>query len=292
MARYSIKTKLASVAVVLAGLLAAGYGWHRNDYPYGWSHCCILQFKLSLDAYAREHDGFFPAGKACPEASLSLLYYGDYGMDANILRGKTVPLAVAESALARDGCLRPDSCGWHYVEGLTLADDGRLAVIWDKVGLSYNGGRMPGGGHEVLFLSGMSEYIFQADWPQFLQRQEQLMTARTEAAKKGLPILTAKVRLPSGEIVDHYDAPFTLDMRGFGRSSTDSNTVLARRDLRWWELHDGTGVLTLSLATWKFEPVQVHVSDGKASPDSIVFELQTENNEPPQDSSKTDKSGR
>ena len=177
-------------------------------------HPAIYAFPRPVCSRARRRS--FRLGRACPEASLSLLYYGDYGMDANILRGKTVPLEVVESALARDGCLRPDSCGWHYVEGLTLADDGRLAVIWDKVGLDHNGGRMSGGGHEVLFLRGTSEYIFQADWPQFLQRQEQLMAARTEAAKKGLPILTAKVRLPSGEIVDHYDAPGSMEVLSAG----------------------------------------------------------------------------
>ena len=285
---------VAIAAVVLTGLFAAAVGWHCYEYPYGSSHCCILQFTLSLDQYAREHNGLLPAGKACPEASLSLLHYGDYGMDANILRGKTVPLAVVESALERDGCLGPDSCGWHYVEGLTLADDGRLAVIWDKVGLDHNGGRFSGGGHEVLFLNGRREYILQADWPQFLQRQEQLMAARTEAAKKGLPILTAKVRLPSGEVVDHYDAPYSMHFSSQHGSSGRSGVKLSVGDLRWWDkdLGDGTTVFTLSLANWIFKPVQVQVSDGKASPDSIVFELQKENTDRPQGSPSADKPSR
>ena len=227
---------------------------------------------------------------------MTILSTGDYEVDANLLRGKTVTLAVVESALARDGALGPDSCGWHYVEGLTLADDGRLAVIWDKVaGLEHNGMRCPAGGHEVLFLNGSREFVSEAEWPQFLQRQEQLMEARTEAAKKRLPILTAKVRLPSGEPVDHYDAPFAMDVSSHIEWSTGSSERVGGRltagDLLWWKLNDGTCVFTLSLATWQSKPVQVQVSQGKASPDSIVFELQAEKNVDPQDSPKAGKPG-
>ena len=45
------------------------------------------------------------------------------------------------------------------------------------------------------------------DWPQFLKEQSQLIAARTESAKKGVPALTGKVRLPTGDVVDHLDAP-------------------------------------------------------------------------------------
>jgi len=52
-----------------------------------------------------------------------------------LVTGKTVPIEVAQAALARYGKLGPDSCGWHYVEGLTEADDPEIAILWDKVGL-------------------------------------------------------------------------------------------------------------------------------------------------------------
>jgi hypothetical protein len=36
----------------------------------------------SFDQYGRDHNGFLPAGKACPEASPSLLCDGDYVREA------------------------------------------------------------------------------------------------------------------------------------------------------------------------------------------------------------------
>jgi hypothetical protein len=75
-------------------------------------------------------------GGGTPEGSLSLLF-SNY-VDAYTLRGKTVPLNVTEEGL-ETGKLGPDSCGWHYVEGLTDTDDPQIAILWDKVGLGHNG---------------------------------------------------------------------------------------------------------------------------------------------------------
>jgi hypothetical protein len=37
-------------------------------------------------------------------------------------------LEVVQQALAKDGKLGPQSCGWHYVEGLTEADNPEIAI--------------------------------------------------------------------------------------------------------------------------------------------------------------------
>jgi hypothetical protein len=160
-------------------LLGAGWFWHRWTYPYGWSHSCDSQLMFALDEYAVDHSGAYPAGEANPEASLSLLY-PKYANEW-VLQGKTVPLQVVKQTLQRGGRLGPDTCGWHYVEGLTKDDDRRLALCWDKVGLGHNGQRLADGGHEVLIVNMGIEYIPGSRWQEFLQEQDKLLAKR----KKG-----------------------------------------------------------------------------------------------------------
>jgi hypothetical protein len=189
--------KLGLLALAIIGVVsAAGYGWYRHQYPYGWSHCCLKGLGLSLLQYAREHEGRFPAGAGCPEASLSLLYRWnrDCG-DAEVLRGKTVPVERVRGILERGELLGPETCGWHYVEGLTTSDDSGIAIIWDKVGLGHNGEDI-GGGHSVWFLHGPEEVIPASDWPKFLKRQQQLMAARPQDTEE--PQRAAAPHQPGG----------------------------------------------------------------------------------------------
>jgi hypothetical protein len=187
--QYGRKTLRRSVIVLagLATLVGAVYGWYRYTFPYGTKHACMSCLGLSLANYAQQHDGHFPTGGDCPEASLSLLYREHYE-DAYILSGKTKSAEVAREILERGELLGPDTCDWHYVEGLTLSDDPRLAIVWDKIGLGHNGQRLPNGGHSVLRLNCCGEEVIpESEWSQFLEEQERLMAARTDAARKGLP---------------------------------------------------------------------------------------------------------
>ncbi len=267
------------VGVVVGGLFGAGYIWFRYSYPYGFTHCCLKGLGLALLNYAEQHDGRFPTGGGCPEASLSLLYRGDYGIEGHALCGKTKSAEAAQAVLERGELLGPDTCDWHYVEGLTKNDDYRLAIVWDKVGLDHNGGRLPNGGHSVLRLDGSEEIVSASEWSHFLEEQERLMAARTETARKGLPILTAKVRLPSGEIVDHYDGSYSLDERYKGvsgsGSSGSSGGKLNASVLRWHKLQDGSYTFGLSINGRDSKSVDVNVSNGVATPSWIVFEIQS-----------------
>lgn len=172
---YILKALLLLTAAI--GSIAGFVWYHAPRYPFGWSHCCDKALCLSLWNYAESHDGAFPAGEATPEASLSLLYKANLA-DANLLRGKSVAEETVQEILDRGELLGPDSCGWHYVEGLRKDDDGRLAVFWDKAGLGHNGEVLPKGGHRVGFVSGFVEYIPASGWPNFLTDQEQLHKKR------------------------------------------------------------------------------------------------------------------
>jgi hypothetical protein len=274
--RYLRRAVIALVIVATAVFLLVGFGraWRRYEYPYGWSHCCLKGLALSLQQYAQENNGHFPAGASCPEASLSLLDRGHNGDFAEVLCGKTKSAEAARAILQRGELLGPDTCDWHYVEGLTLADDYRLAIVWDKVGLGHNGAKLPQGGHSVSRLDCTEEMISESEWPKFIEEQQQFMAARTEAAKKGIPALMAKVRLPNGKVVDHYDAAYTLEgIESY--SSNRSGQRLEASDLRWWKLSDdGIFTVTLSLNGWTSKTVVVQVSQGKAIPNSVVFEMQ------------------
>lgn len=172
--RRVVLVLLTVVGVVLGG----GWWYYRWTFPYGWSHSCDKQLMFALHQYAEEHGGTYPAGEATPEASLSLLY-PKYANEY-VLQGKTVPLEVVKAILERGERLGPDSCGWHYVEGLRLDDDRCFALCWDKVGLGHNGQRFAKGGHTVLFINLRYEYIEGSKWETFLEEQKVLWEERNK----------------------------------------------------------------------------------------------------------------
>lgn len=170
--------RAAVPAAVVAILATAGFVYYRYQapvYPYGWSHCCDKQLTMALLEYSERHEGWFPKGEATPEASLSLLHReAPDSVDANLLRGKTVPESPVLARLGAGELLTPETCGWHYVEGLRKDDDPQLALFWDKVGLGHNGEQLPEGGHWVCFVSLSIEYVPAGRWEAFLAEQEQL----------------------------------------------------------------------------------------------------------------------
>lgn len=169
------KRRLVVAVVVLLVLGAGAYARHRYIYPYGWSHCCDKYLSLQLDFYADEHAGWYPYGEATPEASLSLLYrWSPESATPNLLRGKIIPENVVRAKLESGELLTPETCGWHYVEGLRRGDDSRLALFWDKIGLGHNGERLTNGGHPVGFVNGTTTIIPAAEWDTFLAEQQQL----------------------------------------------------------------------------------------------------------------------
>lgn len=117
--RYHIIVIAIGVVAVLA---IAGGIYHKSMYPYGWSHCCISNMMFALEQYAAEHADHYPTGESSPEASLSLLCRSNY-LDAYTIRGMIVPENTARKIIESGRLLGSDSCGWHYTDGLTRADD-------------------------------------------------------------------------------------------------------------------------------------------------------------------------
>jgi len=173
--QFSLRILFGAVTVV-ATLLGAWTGCVRWQFPYGHSHCCDMGLMSALHSYAGAHGGNFPSGEATPEASLSLLY-PQYA-DANLLRGKTVPESEVAAILMRGKLLGPESCGWHYIAGLAMTDDPRLALFWDKVGLGHNGQRLSPHGRHVFFVNFERRFVLDSEWDEFTKEQEELLAAR------------------------------------------------------------------------------------------------------------------
>jgi len=173
------------VAACLVLLLLSGWALLQWRYPYGRSHCCIKSMFLALELYAQEHGGIFPAGQASPEASLSLLH-SEGLLDADILRGKTVKEERVREAFAAASPLGPETCGWQYVEGLSQADDARIAILWSKGELGHYGEHFLHPAREVLLLGGGTKWITHPKWDGFQQEQEQLLKKRKSVATNGV----------------------------------------------------------------------------------------------------------
>lgn len=179
------RVKLALLLVLFGCVtaVAGGWLWYRWKYPYGRSHSCDKLLWFALLDYADDNGGVFPAGEGTPEASLSLLY-PKYA-DAHVLSGKTVQPEVAQAILDRGELLGPETCGWHYVEGLERGGDSRLALFWDKARLGHRGERLSEGRTAVFFLSIGHKYISEAEWADFLTQHEELLKSRRMEFQQG-----------------------------------------------------------------------------------------------------------
>jgi hypothetical protein len=179
------RTAILIVLGILVAAAAGGTAFYRWKFPYGYSHCCSVQISLALLTYANDHAGRFPDGESSPEASLSLLYRLHYLPEPDFLRGMTVPADTVSRILKNGGLLGPETCGWHYVPGLSTTSDPRIAILWCKTALGHNGLRTWDHGREVLFVDGHCEGVSGADWPAFMRTQETLRRAVPAAPPKG-----------------------------------------------------------------------------------------------------------
>jgi len=279
MSRFKIGATL-----LIAGLVAAAggciyYQW-KSRYPHGPSHCCILAMSSSLESYASANNGRYPSGGVTPEASLGLLN-GDYGVGFEILRGMTVPESKTRRALERGHPLSPGTCGWHYVEGLTSADDPRIALLWCKEALDHNGRRWPDGRRQVVYVGGRTQQVSGDRWPHFLAEQAKLIGNRSERAKQGLPLVSAVVELPDGTQVERINQSYRLTKVSKGPKSSgsghSSGTSFNASQLVWFHppIENGTVTRTLSLGDMQSDPVTVTFTDGKPDTNAVMFKLRT-----------------
>lgn len=271
--RKSIFGGLAAVGVLIAGATF----YYKMVFPYGQSHCCIIQMSGALEQYAEENGGRFPSGGATPEASLSLLYRSNY-LDAYVLRGMTVPEKIVRGILEAGGVLGPESCGWHYVPGLTRADDADLALLWCKMPLGHNGQRMKDGGRQVVFIGRGIEWISGDKWPAFLSEQQALLEHRSRRAVSGMPIVTGSIELPDGVHLSRFDGPCTTREETKGPEGSGHGTSSGGGcDLLWYQppIQDGTVTRTLSFSNLVSDPVTIAFTKGIPNVTNFVYRMRS-----------------
>ncbi|SRR6266404_9619441 len=166
-----MKNALLTILGLLVVIAIAAIVVYYYYFPYGYTHCCDKQLMTALESYAGDHDGAFPSGEKSAEASLSLLHPKYATVD--LIKGKTSSLDQALKNVERDGCLDAETCSWHYVEGLSLTDDPRFALFWDREpGLGHFGQRFRDGSRTVFFVNGASRTVPLSDWDEFLRQQD------------------------------------------------------------------------------------------------------------------------
>ena len=267
------------IGLVIVGALVATSGaiYWRWKYPYGYSHCCIIGLMQALESYARSHDGRYPAGQSSPEAALSLLYKtGD--LDPYTLRGMTITEHTTRSILESGKLLSPSTCGWHYQEGLTEADDPKLALAWCKEPLGHNGERTSSGARQVVFVGGELQWIDGKHWPGFLEEQTTLLTKRTPRARAGAPLVVGEIEFPDGSRTNRLDdsCTFTDETKTATGSSTGQGNGSV--ELIWYHapIETGTITRTISFSNLTSAPVTITFNNGVPDITNYVFKMRTQ----------------
>ncbi|MEO5917676.1 MAG: hypothetical protein ABIS50_25825 [Luteolibacter sp.] len=275
---YGLGKSLGILAILLGGSVAGIYFWHRHVYPYGQSHCCILGVQFALTDYAEAHGGRFPHGESSPEASLSLLYKEE-GLDANTLRGMTVPEKTTRAILESGHLLTPATCGWHYVEGLTKSDDPRLALLWCKEPLQHDGSRGKSGAREVVRVDGDRSSVSGDQWTEFLKEQQQLMEKRSASEIAGKPVVRAAVELPDHTQIETIEGYYVMDHSSHSKDSSGSGrgsgSSLKVSDLTWYRapVQHGSETRTLMFSNMTSDPVTVTFTNGVPDVREVVFRM-------------------
>jgi hypothetical protein len=280
-----MKRRRIIVAVLFGIITSLVISWalyYKLKFPYGWSHCCIDIMMFSLEQYAEEHAGHYPTGESSPEASLSLLCRSNY-LDAYTIRGMTIPEKTVRAVLDSGNLLGPDSCGWHYTDGLTQADDTRIALLYCKQPLGHNGDKTKDGGRQVVFVGGNIEWISGDRWPTFLKEQKDLLLQRTDRAQAGQPLVDAVIELPDGHQVEGLNTSYTFQEReagvdGFSGNGTSSGGSLTRDSFVWFNTpfrtnFSGFITRTLLFSNLVSSPVTVTFSNGIPDKTNVVFKM-------------------
>ena len=140
---------------------------------------CIKFAGMELVRYAQDHDGRFPTHPSGYGDALLLLDEESWAS----LTGPGYNTSAFQEAKATGRGLPEALCGRVYIQGLSRRSSPTVAVLFDKLAT-------PGGDHchlpmrlvatrgrEVLFIDGHFEFVPDADWPAFAERQVDLLVS-------------------------------------------------------------------------------------------------------------------
>jgi hypothetical protein len=156
---------------VLAVPVAGVYAWWHWKFPYGHRTCFMPCMLNSLQVYAWDHEGAFPAGTNSYRALQKL--FPEYLPVADNFAGVSGNIRAARRIVSSSGTLTSNESSWVYIPGLSLNDDPALVILYERArGISGNGARSSG--HAAGFLGGDIRQIPDAEWEVFLAEQAKL----------------------------------------------------------------------------------------------------------------------
>jgi hypothetical protein len=161
-----LKQRVLAVFACAAGVVLFSIIYVRahplvfNESFFGHAHC-MKSAGLGLESYAADHGGRFPFHTNGSAAALALPIPGGY---------------CSDSELSGPGYITR-----VYVQGMSRADDGKIAILFDKV-------PTPGGDHchlfqrmraplgrEVYTIGGGMRFIPESKWSEFSREQIELL---------------------------------------------------------------------------------------------------------------------
>jgi hypothetical protein len=177
-------SKLKAATIALMALLGAAVWYVRanprifNESFFEHAHC-IAQAGSPLQFYALDHGGDFPVHTNGYGDALLLLAEDDtFYFDC--LTGPGFSGDVLRNAKTTGTNLDEAECGRVYVQGLRDGSNQEIAILFDK--LPTPGDHCHGFarlsqpfGREVLFIRGDHQFIRNADWPAFAEKQIKLL---------------------------------------------------------------------------------------------------------------------
>jgi hypothetical protein len=144
---------------------------------------CIKQTGMAFYIYASDHNGNLPFSTNGFGNALLLLTEGGYlggTNDVAEICGPDDDGHIFKSALQNNSVVPEDQCSRVYIQGLSEANDPSICVLFDRN--SCKGGdhfRSPWGHplREACLLDGSMQIIRDEDWPDFSQKQVELLVS-------------------------------------------------------------------------------------------------------------------
>ncbi len=133
---------------------------------------------MALVTYAHDHNGWFPSNTNGYGDAL-LMLTPDLAAPY-CLTGPGYSTAAYDQALASGGHLDERRCGRVYVQGLSLTNDPRIAILFDKVAAPPDHCHFPrrlwhGFSRDVAFVDGDWRSVPVEKWPKFVREQVELL---------------------------------------------------------------------------------------------------------------------
>ena len=159
------------IAIIAVAFLVGAQLWL---YPFGNRRCALMCMYSPLSTFAYDHGGRFPCSKNGAFDALSQLY-PEYTPCPEVLAGISGNRKALAECIKLGKAFSEIECGWVYFQGMSVTDNPKIAILWDRIGgVSGDGRRDLKGRHPVLFIDGDIQLVKKEQWDLFVKQQQEL----------------------------------------------------------------------------------------------------------------------